>query len=108
MCAPIAQRSIATTLRWRAEKQHAGTPGADRRGQPETRTPASHPSSRIGIAVMLWTWPHLSNGVVEISNLATQVKIIAGALTETLMGGLMVVWLARLFAGVTRDAVRIS
>jgi hypothetical protein len=50
------------------------------------------------IAVMLWTWPHLSNGVVEISSLATQVKIIAGALTETLMGGLTVVWLARLFA----------
>jgi hypothetical protein len=50
------------------------------------------------IAVMLWTWPHLSNGVVEISSLATQLKIIAGALTETLMGGLTVVWLARLFA----------
>jgi hypothetical protein len=50
------------------------------------------------IAVMLWTWPHLSNGVVEISSLATQVKIIAGALTETLMAGLAVVWLARLFA----------
>jgi hypothetical protein len=50
------------------------------------------------IAVMLWTWPHLSNGVVEISSLATQVKIISGALTETLMAGLAVVWLARLFA----------
>jgi len=50
------------------------------------------------IAMMLWTWPHLSNGVVEISSLATQVKIISGALTETLMAGLAVVWLARLFA----------
>jgi hypothetical protein len=50
------------------------------------------------IAVMLWTWPHLSNGVVEISSLATQVKILSGALTETLMAGLAVVWLARLFA----------
>jgi hypothetical protein len=50
------------------------------------------------IAVMLWTWPHLSNHVVIISSLATQVKIIAGALTETLMAGLAVVWLARLFA----------
>jgi hypothetical protein len=48
--------------------------------------------------MMLWTWPHLSNGVVEISSLATQVKIISGALTETLMAGLAVGWLARLFA----------
>jgi hypothetical protein len=43
------------------------------------------------IAVMLWAWPHLSNGVIEISSLATQVKIIAGALTETLMAELAVV-----------------
>jgi hypothetical protein len=50
------------------------------------------------IAVMLWTWPHLSKGVVEISSLGTQLKIIAGALTETLMAGLAVVWLWRLFA----------
>ena len=50
------------------------------------------------IVVMLWMWPRLSNGVVEISSLATQVKIIAGALTETLMAGLAVVWLLRLFA----------
>jgi hypothetical protein len=50
------------------------------------------------IAVMLWTWPDLSKGVVEISSFATQVKIIAGALTEALMGGLAVVWLLRLFA----------
>jgi hypothetical protein len=52
----------------------------------------------VVFAVMLWTWPHLSNGVVEISSLATQVKIISGALTEMLMAGLAVVWLARLFA----------
>jgi hypothetical protein len=50
------------------------------------------------IAVELWMWPRLSNSVVEISSLATQVKIIAGALTETLMAGLAVVWLVRLFA----------
>jgi hypothetical protein len=50
------------------------------------------------IAVMLWTWPHLSKGVVEISSLGTQLKIIAGALTETLMAGLAVVWLWRLFS----------
>jgi hypothetical protein len=49
------------------------------------------------IAVMLWTWPDLSKAIVEISSLATQVKIIAGALTETLMAGLAVVWLVRLF-----------
>ncbi len=50
------------------------------------------------IAVMLWTWPELSNGVVEISSLGTQVKIIAGALTETLMAGLAIFWLVRVFA----------
>jgi hypothetical protein len=33
------------------------------------------------IAVMLWTWPDLSHGLVEVSSLATQVKIIAGVLT---------------------------
>src|SRR5260370_42507592 len=31
------------------------------------------------VAVMLWTWPDLSNAVVELSSFATQVKIIAGA-----------------------------
>jgi hypothetical protein len=45
------------------------------------------------IAVMLWTWPNLPKDVVEVSSLATQVKIIAGALTETLMAGLAVAWL---------------
>ena len=50
------------------------------------------------VAVMLWTWPDLSNTVVELSSFATQVKIIAGALTEMLMAGLAIVWLVRLFA----------
>ncbi len=50
------------------------------------------------ITVMLWKWPELSNGVVEVSSFATQVKIIAGALTETLLAGLAIVWLVRLFA----------
>jgi hypothetical protein len=27
------------------------------------------------IAVMLWTWPDLSHGLVEVSSLATRVKI---------------------------------
>ena len=49
------------------------------------------------IAVMLWTWGDLSKSVVEVSTLATQVKIMAGALTETLMAGLAVVWSVRLF-----------
>lgn len=40
------------------------------------------------IAVMLWTWPDLSKGVVEVSSLSTQVKIIAGVLTEVLMAAL--------------------
>ena len=43
------------------------------------------------IAVMLWTWPDLSHGLVEVSSLATQVKIIAGVLTEVLMGVLAVI-----------------
>jgi hypothetical protein len=47
------------------------------------------------IAVMLWTWPDLSHGLVEVSSLATQVKIIAGVLTEVLMGVLAVIWLMR-------------
>jgi hypothetical protein len=47
------------------------------------------------IAVMLWTWPELSHGLVEVSSLATQVKIIAGVLTEVLMGVLAVIWLMR-------------
>jgi hypothetical protein len=50
------------------------------------------------VAVMLWTWPDLSNAVVGVSSFATQVKIIAGALTEMLMAGLAIVWLVRLLA----------
>jgi hypothetical protein len=47
------------------------------------------------IAVMLWTWPNLSHGHVEVSSLATQLKIIAGVLIEVLMGVLAVMWLMR-------------
>jgi hypothetical protein len=45
------------------------------------------------IAVMLWTWPDLSDGLVEVSSLATRVKIMAGVLTEALMGALAVLWM---------------
>ena len=54
------------------------------------------------IAVMLWTWPDLSHGLVEVSSLATRAKIIAGVLTEVLMGILAVIWLVRL--GIRRHA----
>jgi hypothetical protein len=37
---------------------------------------------------MHWTWPDLSHGLVEVSSLATRVKIMAGVLTEALMGAL--------------------
>jgi hypothetical protein len=47
------------------------------------------------IAVMLWTWPDLSHGLVKVSSLATRLKIIAGVLTEALMGALAVIWLMR-------------
>jgi hypothetical protein len=47
------------------------------------------------IAVMLWTWPDLSHGLVEASSLATRVKIMAGVLTEALMGALALIWLMR-------------
>jgi hypothetical protein len=47
------------------------------------------------IAVMLWTWPDLSNGLVEVSSFVTQMKIVAGVLTEALMGALAVIWLMR-------------
>ena len=47
------------------------------------------------VALMLWTWPELSHGVVEVSSLATRVKIMAGVLTEALMGALAVIWLMR-------------
>jgi hypothetical protein len=54
------------------------------------------------IAAMLWTWPDLPKAVVGLSSLATQSKIIAGALTEALMAVLAAIWLARLFAGRAR------
>jgi len=47
------------------------------------------------IAVMLWTWPVLSHVLVEVSSLATRLKIMVGALTEALMGALAVIWLMR-------------
>jgi hypothetical protein len=40
-------------------------------------------------------WPDLSHGLVEVSSLATRVKIVAGVLTEALMGALAVAWLMR-------------
>ncbi len=48
------------------------------------------------IAAMLWTWPDLSPALVQVSSAATRVKIMAGALTEVLMAGFAVMWLARL------------
>jgi hypothetical protein len=36
-----------------------------------------------------------SHGLIEVSSLATRVKIIAGVLTEALMGGLAAIWLMR-------------
>jgi hypothetical protein len=47
------------------------------------------------IGVMLWTWPDLSHGLVEVSSLAIQLKIMAGVLTEALMGVLAIIWLMR-------------
>jgi hypothetical protein len=47
------------------------------------------------IAVMLWMWPDLSHGLVEVSSLATRMKIMAGVLTEALMGALAAIWLMR-------------
>jgi hypothetical protein len=54
------------------------------------------------IAVMLWTWPDLSHGLVEVSSFATRLKIMAGVLTEALMGALAVIWLMR--SGIGRRA----
>ena len=47
------------------------------------------------IARMLQTWPHLSRDLVNISSLATRVKMIAGVLTELLMAVLATLWLVR-------------
>jgi hypothetical protein len=44
------------------------------------------------IAVMLWTWPDLSHGLVEVSSLATRLKIMAGVFTEALMCALAVIY----------------
>jgi hypothetical protein len=54
------------------------------------------------IAVMLRTWPDLSHGLVEVSSLATRLKIMAGVLTEALMGALATIWLMR--CGIRRRA----
>jgi hypothetical protein len=45
------------------------------------------------IALMLCTWLDLSHGLVETTSLATRVKVMAGVLTEVLMGVLAVIWL---------------
>jgi hypothetical protein len=55
------------------------------------------------IAVMLRTWPDLSHGLVAVSSFATRVKIMAGVLTEVLMGVLAAIWLARLGINAARD-----
>jgi hypothetical protein len=34
---------------------------------------------------MVWTWPDLSPGLVAVSSLATQLKLVAAALTEISM-----------------------
>jgi Ornithine cyclodeaminase/mu-crystallin family len=47
------------------------------------------------IGVMFWTRPDLSHDLVEVSSVATQVKIKAGVLPEALMGALAVIWLMR-------------
>jgi hypothetical protein len=47
------------------------------------------------IAMMLWMWPLLPQRLAEVSSLATQAKIMAGVLTEILMGVLGAIWLAR-------------
>lgn len=48
------------------------------------------------IAAMLWSWPDLPPALVQVSSAATRAKIITGALTELLMAGFAVAWLARL------------
>jgi hypothetical protein len=44
----------------------------------------------ISIAKMLWAWPDLSPGLVQVSSLATRLKFIAGAFTEISMAALAV------------------
>jgi hypothetical protein len=47
------------------------------------------------IAGMLRTWPILSHDLVQVSSLATRMKMIVGVLTELLMAVLAILWLAR-------------
>jgi hypothetical protein len=47
------------------------------------------------IAAMLWTWPDLSQRLVQLSSLATQGKIALGVLTEATMAVLAAIWLLR-------------
>jgi hypothetical protein len=49
----------------------------------------------VCIAKMLWGWPDLSPGLVQVSSLATRVKFIAGVFTEILMAALAVPVLLR-------------
>ena len=49
----------------------------------------------VCIAKMLWTWPDLSPGLVQVSSLATRLKFIAGVFTEISMAALAVPALLR-------------
>jgi hypothetical protein len=44
----------------------------------------------VCIAKMLWTWPDLSPGLVQVSSLATRVKFMAGVFTEILIAALAI------------------
>ena len=89
-----AGRVVADDARARAQGAAAaeGTLRARRSTHPE----ASLDLLENGcIGVMLWTWPDLSHGLVKVSSLATRLKIIAGVLTEALMGVLAAISLMR-------------
>ena len=47
------------------------------------------------IARMLQTWPDLSHDLIQVSSLATSMKMIAGELTELLLAMLAILWLVR-------------
>jgi hypothetical protein len=49
----------------------------------------------VCIATMIWNWPDLSPGVVQLSSAATQAKLLLGALTELLLVGFAIVWALR-------------
>ena len=49
----------------------------------------------VCITKMLWSWPDLSPGLVQVSSLATRVKFIAGVFTEILMAALAIPALLR-------------